>query len=159
MPAPTPPAAADRPARRLRALLAGSSPVVAAGVFDATSARLAENAGFPCLHASGGAIARAEGFPDLGLIGLEEMARRIDTILETTHAPLVADADTGYGNALNVQRTVRTFEKAGVAGLHLEDQDFPKRCGLYDGIKVIPTPEMAGKIGPRSMPGMIPISS
>jgi 2-methylisocitrate lyase-like PEP mutase family enzyme len=146
MPVRTPPRSADRPAQRLRALLAGPDPLVAAGVFDATSARLAENAGFPCLHASGGAIARAEGFPDLGLIGLDEMARRIDSIVETTHAPLVADADTGYGNALNVQRTVRTFEKAGVAGLHLEDQDFPKRCGLYDGIKVIPTLEMAGKI-------------
>ena len=135
-----------RPAHRLRELLAGVTPVLGAGVFDATSARLAENSGFPVAHASGGSIARSVGFPDLGLIGLDEMVRRIESIVEGCRIPVVADADTGYGNALNVRRTVREYERAGVAGLHIEDQDFPKKCGLYDGIEVIPTADMAGKI-------------
>jgi 2-methylisocitrate lyase-like PEP mutase family enzyme len=131
---------------RLRRLLREAAPVRAAGVYDAVSAKLAENAGFACVHASGGSIARAEGYPDLGLIGLSEMTARIERIVDACGVPVVADADTGYGNALNVQRTVRAYERAGAAGLHIEDQDFPKRCGLFDGIEVVSRGEMVGKI-------------
>ncbi|MBM3505929.1 MAG: isocitrate lyase/PEP mutase family protein [Alphaproteobacteria bacterium] len=130
----------------LRRLLRDQSPVRAAGVFDAISAKLAERAGFACIHASGGSISRAEGYPDLGLLGLSEMTRRVETIVQSCNIPVVADADTGYGNALNAQRTVREYERAGAAGLHMEDQVFPKRCGLFDGIEVVRRAEMVGKI-------------
>ncbi len=136
---------AESPAAILRRLIA-SGAVAAPSAFDATSARLIADAGFDCAHASGGSIARSLGFPDLGLVDLGEMTDRIASIVETAGIPVVADADTGYGNALNVRRTVRQFERAGVAGLHLEDQDFPKRCGLYDNLAVIPVGEMCGKI-------------
>jgi 2-methylisocitrate lyase-like PEP mutase family enzyme len=132
-------------AKALRQLMADDA-VLAPSAFDATSARLIANAGFDCAHASGGSIARGLGFPDLGLVDLSEMAGRIASIVEAAGIPVVADADTGYGNALNVRRTVMAFERAGVAGLHLEDQDFPKRCGLYDDLAVINAQEMSGKI-------------
>ena len=137
--------ASARPAAALRRLIAGGA-VAAPSAFDATSARLIAEAGFDCAHASGGSIARSLGFPDLGLVDLGEMTGRVASIVEAAAVPVVADADTGYGNALNVRRTVREFERAGVAGLHLEDQDFPKRCGLYDDLAVIAGGEMCGKI-------------
>ena len=127
-------------AATLRALIAEGL-VLAPSAFDATSARLIANAGFACAHASGGSIARGLGFPDLGLVDLSEMVGRIASIVDSAGIPVVAD-----GNALNVRRTVKEFERAGVAGLHLEDQDFPKRCGLYDNLAVIGAPEMVGKI-------------
>ena len=139
-------ARAESPARQFRRLIESDRAILAPGVFDATSARLVERAGFECVHASGGAIARSMGFPDLGLIGLGEMIGRIASIIEACAIPVVADADTGYGNALNVQRTVREFERAGVAGLHIEDQHFPKRCGYYGELGVVPADEMVGKI-------------
>ena len=132
-------------AAALRQLIAEGA-VLAPSAFDATSARLIADAGFTCAHASGGSIARGLGFPDLGLVDLSEMVGRIASIVDAADIPVVADADTGYGNALNVRRTVKEFERAGVAGLHLEDQDFPKRCGLYDDLAVIGAGEMAGKI-------------
>ncbi len=132
-------------AATLRRLIADGA-VLAPSAFDATSARLIADAGFDCAHASGGSIARGLGFPDLGLVDLSEMVGRIATIVQSADIPVVADADTGYGNALNVRRTVMEFERVGVAGLHLEDQDFPKRCGLYDDLAVINTQEMSGKI-------------
>ena len=135
----------EKPAATLRRLLAAGA-VLAPSAFDATSARLIADAGFACAHASGGSIARSLGFPDLGLVDLGEMTDRIAKIVEAVAIPVVADADTGYGNALNVRRTVQAFERAGVAGLHLEDQDFPKRCGLYDDLAVIAAGEMCGKI-------------
>lgn len=134
----------SRSAELRRLIDAGT--VLAPSAFDATSARLIADAGFDCAHASGGSIARGLGFPDLGLVDLSEMVGRIASIVEAAAIPVVADADTGYGNALNVRRTVKEFERAGVAGLHLEDQDFPKRCGLYDDLAVIGVAEMAGKI-------------
>ena len=137
--------AAARPATTLRRLVAAGA-VAAPSAFDATSARLVADAGFACAHASGGSIARSLGFPDLGLVDLGEMAGRIASIVEAAAIPVVADADTGYGNALNVRRTVRELERAGVAGLHLEDQDFPKRCGLYDDLAVVAAGEMCTRI-------------
>lgn len=137
--------AAAGPAATLRRLVADGA-VAAPSAFDATSARLVADAGFACVHASGGSIARSLGFPDLGLVDLGEMAGRIASIAEAAAIPVVADADTGYGNALNVRRTVRELERAGVAGLHLEDQDFPKRCGLYDDLVVVAAGEMCNRI-------------
>src|SRR5262245_46956755 len=86
------------------------------------------------------------GYPDLGLLSLREIVERLANIVEHVELPIIADADTGYGNALNVHRTVREFERAGVAGFHLEDQTFPKRCGHYDDKAVVPTREMEQKL-------------
>lgn len=131
---------------KLRGLLAGDSIIVAPGVFDGLSAHLARRAGFDVAYASGGAIARSIGFPDLGLVGMSEVAERLRQIAEAAEIPVIADADTGYGTALHVRRTVQAWERAGLAGLHIEDQGFPKRCGHLEGKTLIPTDEMTGKI-------------
>jgi 2-methylisocitrate lyase-like PEP mutase family enzyme len=130
----------------LRQLLQSGRTVVAPGVYDGLSARLTEQAGFPALYASGGAIARSTGVPDLGLLSLDEIVARLETIVEVTGIPVIADADTGYGNALNAQRAARAFERAGVAALHLEDQTFPKKCGHYDDKTLVPVAEMTQKL-------------
>jgi 2-methylisocitrate lyase-like PEP mutase family enzyme len=135
-----------RATTKLRQLLAAGRTVVAPGVFDGLSARLTEQAGFPAVYASGGAIARSTGVPDLGLLSLDEIVARLETIVEAVAIPVIADADTGYGNALNAQRAVRAFERAGVAALHLEDQTFPKKCGHYDDKGLVPVAEMAQKL-------------
>ena len=130
----------------LRQLLKGEGVVVAPGVYDGLSARLARRAGFAAVYATGGGIARSMGYPDLGLLGLTEVIERLAGIVEHAGVPVIADADTGYGNALNVRRTVLEFERAGVAALHLEDQTFPKRCGHLDYKSVVPIAEMVGKL-------------
>jgi 2-methylisocitrate lyase-like PEP mutase family enzyme len=135
-----------RSTTRLRQQL-GSAPIlVAPGAYDGLSARLVARAGFAAVYATGGGIARSAGYPDLGLLTMSEIVDRLAVIVEHSALPVIADADTGYGNALNVQRMVRAFERAGVAALHLEDQQFPKRCGHYDDKGVIPTAEMAQKL-------------
>lgn len=134
------------PAARLRELMKSAAPVIAPGAYDGLSARLVATAGFPAVYASGGAIARSAGVPDLGLLGLPEIVARIETMVDAVEVPVIADADTGYGNALNAQHAVRAFRRAGVAGIHLEDQVFPKRCGHYDDKAIVPTAEMAQKI-------------
>ena len=126
--------------------MAGGDVVVAPGVYDGLSARLAARAGFAAAYATGGGIARSMGYPDLGLISMTEMVARIAGIVEHAGVPVIADADTGYGNALNARRAVRELERAGVAALHLEDQVFPKRCGHYDDKAVVPVAEMAQKL-------------
>jgi len=130
----------------LRQLVSGGETVVAPGVYDGLSARLAGRAGFPAVYATGGGIARSMGYPDLGLLGMTEIAERLLPIVEHAGVPVIADADTGYGNALNVHRMVRAFARAGVAALHLEDQTFPKRCGHLDDKGVVPAAEMAQKL-------------
>lgn len=131
---------------QLRNALDSYRPVVAPGVFDGLSAHLARRSGFPVIYASGGAIARSLGLPDLGLAGMAEIAARLRQIVEAAGKPVLADGDTGHGTALHVRRTVQTFERTGIAGLHLEDQGFPKRCGHVAGKTLIPVSEMAGKI-------------
>jgi 2-methylisocitrate lyase-like PEP mutase family enzyme len=135
-----------RATTKLRQLLASGRTVVAPGVFDGLSARLTEQAGFAAVYASGGAIARSAGIPDLGLLSLSEIVARLETIVDAIDIPVIADADTGYGNALNTQRAVRAFERAGVAALHLEDQTFPKKCGHYEDKGLVPLAEMAQKL-------------
>lgn len=132
--------------RRLRQYLSENKLYAAPGVFDGLSTLLAVEAGFSLLYASGGAIARAAGYPDLGLLSVSEVCYRLADIVEASSVPVIADADTGYGNGLNVARTVRTFERLGVAGLHLEDQEFPKRCGHLEGKSLVSADEMVHKI-------------
>lgn len=134
------------PARRLRERLRSPALLIAPGVFDGLSARIAAAAGFEALYASGGAIARSTGVPDLGLLSFTDVVTRLREVVDATNLPVIADADTGYGNALNVFRTVRQFERLGVAALHLEDQVSPKKCGHYAGKELISAEEMVGKI-------------
>lgn len=130
----------------LKLVMKNHAPVVAPGVFDGLSAHLARRAGFKAVYASGGAIARSMGLPDLGLAGMAEVAGRLREIVEAAGCPVLADGDTGHGTALHVRRTVASFERIGLAGLHIEDQGFPKRCGHIAGKSLIPAAEMAGKI-------------
>ena len=131
----------------LRARLARKPIVVAPGVYDAFTALVATQAGFETLYVSGAAIAYTKlGRPDIGLVSMSEVAETITLIRDRVGANLIVDADTGYGNAINVVRTVRTFERAGASAIQLEDQDFPKRCGHLDGKGLIPADEMVGKI-------------
>ena len=131
----------------LRSRLSRKPIVVAPGVYDAFSALVASQAGFATLYVSGAAIAYTRlGRPDIGLVSMTEVADTLALIRDRVGAHLIVDADTGYGNALNVVRTVHLFERAGATGIQLEDQDFPKRCGHLDGKALIPAAEMCGKI-------------
>jgi len=132
--------------RRLRDRLVSGDMLVAPGVFDGLSAKIVGQAGFEALYASGGAIARESGVPDLGLLTMSEVLARLAEIVRTSPVPVIADADTGYGNALNVRRAVQEFERTGVAALHLEDQLTPKRCGHYAGQEIVPAGEMVLKL-------------
>lgn len=121
--------------------------VVAPGIYDAFTALVAQQAGFSTLYVSGAAIAYTRlGRPDIGLVSMTEVAQSLALIRERVTAHLIVDGDTGYGNALNVRRTVQEFERAGANAIQIEDQDFPKRCGHLDGKAVIPAAEMCGKI-------------
>ena len=133
-------------AQTLRKHINSGKILVAPGVFDGLSALLAKKEGFPVLYASGGAIARSAGYPDIGLLTMTEVCSVISHIVNLSQLPIIADADTGFGNALNVRRTVQTYEQLGVAGLHLEDQTFPKRCGHLDDKSLVSTEEMCHKI-------------
>jgi len=135
-----------RATTKFKSMLGGDTIVVAPGAFDGLSARLVEQAGFPAVYASGGAIARSTGVPDLGLMTPDEIARRLADMVEAVGVPVIADADTGYGNALTAQRAARAFERAGVAAFHLEDQTFPKKCGHYDDKSLVPTSEMVQRL-------------
>jgi 2-methylisocitrate lyase-like PEP mutase family enzyme len=125
-------------ARRLRELLAGGELIVAPGVYDGISAALVGKLGFQAAYMTGaGVCASAYGLPDIGLLTLSEMAERARVLVGLLDVPLIADADTGYGSPINVVRTVREYERAGVAAIQLEDQVFPKRCGHLAGKDVI----------------------
>jgi 2,3-dimethylmalate lyase len=131
----------------LRELLAGPEPVLAPGAYDALSARLVARAGFPAVYMTGfGASASLLGRPDVGLLSFAEMAGHARRLVQAVDVPVVADADDGYGNPLNVMRTVREYAAAGVAALHIEDQVAPKRCGHMDGKDVIDATEMVEKV-------------
>jgi carboxyvinyl-carboxyphosphonate phosphorylmutase len=131
----------------LRQLLSAGEMFYAPGVYDGISAHLVQQAGFSAAYMTGaGTAASLTGMPDLGLTTLTEMAGQARRLASAIDIPLIADADTGYGNALHVYRTVREYERAGVAALHIEDQAFPKRCGHLAGKQVIPAGEFAAKI-------------
>src|SRR6201997_4069128 len=134
------------PRQRMRALIDRHGYTMVPGAYDTLTARLVERAGFEAVYLTGGGYSRASGYPDLGLLTLSENVHFIGLTVEAVGIPVIADADTGYGNALNVIRAVREYEKTGVAAFHLEDQVSPKKCGHYDGKEVIPKSEMIGKI-------------
>jgi 2-methylisocitrate lyase-like PEP mutase family enzyme len=126
---------------------AGRRPfVLAPGVYDGLTARVAGSVGFDAVYMTGFGTAASLGMPDVGLATLTEMAANVARVTEASGLPVIADADTGYGNPLNVQRTVRAYERAGAAALHLEDQVFPKKCGFFEGKRVIPAAEHVQKI-------------
>ena len=130
-------ASSDRSAR-FRELLDAPEPVLLPGCYDALGARLIEQAGFDAVYMTGfGAAASLLGRPDVGLLGLSEMADQARRIASATSLPVIADADTGFGNPINAIRTVQMYEQAGVAGLHIEDQVLPKRCGHMEGLSLI----------------------
>ena len=133
------------PGARLRQQLSESI-VVAPGAYDGLSARLVAAAGFSAVYASGGAIARAAGYPDIGLLSFTEVMDRVEKIVDASGLPVVADADTGFGGSANVERTVRLMEREGVAAFHIEDQTFPKRCGHLDDKSLVDAGEMARKV-------------
>jgi 2-methylisocitrate lyase-like PEP mutase family enzyme len=132
--------------QRMRALIARHGYTMVPGAYDTLTARLIEQAGFEAVYLTGGGYSRANGYPDLGLLTLSENVRFIGLTVEAVGIPVIADADTGYGNAINVIRTVREYEKSGVAAFHIEDQVAPKKCGHYEGKEVIGLDEMVGKI-------------
>ena len=137
----------DSPAHRLRALLAEGGLVTVPGCSDALGATLIEQAGFDAAYMTGfGSSAALLGQPDVGLLTGAEMTENAARIAAATRLPLIADGDTGYGNAINVARTVRDYERAGVAAIQLEDQVMPKRCGHMADKSVVPIGEMAGKV-------------
>lgn len=136
--------------------------VLAPFVFDGVQAKLAEAAGFRAVYMTGFGTAASHGLPDLGMIGLGEMAANAARIAAAISVPVIADADTGYGNEENVARTVRVYERAGVAALHIEDQEWPKQCGFLPGKRVIPVEDMILKVraavAARTDPGLVIIA-
>ena len=135
-----------RKTTRLREMLNGGKTQLIPGVYDGLSARIAQAAGADLLYATGGGIARSTGIPDMGLINPVQITERLEQIVDAVDRPVIADFDTGYGNALNALHTLKGFERAGVAGFHIEDQVFPKRCGHLEGKTVVPAEELAVKI-------------
>ena len=133
-------------AGRLHELLHRDGMVVVPGAYDCITAKLIAQAGFDAVYMTGAGTAAALGYPDFGLLTMSEMAANARRIAAAVDLPLIADADTGYGNELNVFRTVREYETAGVAGIHLEDQQFPKKCGHLDGKEIVPREDWLAKI-------------
>ncbi len=134
------------PRKQLRELVSKPGYVMAPGAYDTLTARLVERAGFAAVYLTGGGYSRANGFPDIGLLTMSEILPWIARTVEAVGIPVIADMDTGYGNAVNVVRSVREYEKTGVAAFHLEDQVAPKKCGHYEGKQLVSTGEMVGKI-------------
>ena len=131
----------------LRTLLAKGELIVAPGCYDVIGARLIEAAGFPAAYLTGSGVSlSATGLPDIGLVSLHEVLERVMQITGATRMPLIADADTGFGNPLNVLRTVQEFERRGAAAIQLEDQEMPKKCGHEPGRRLVPVEEMVAKI-------------
>jgi carboxyvinyl-carboxyphosphonate phosphorylmutase len=136
-----------KPTTRLRQLLREPGIIAAPGAYDCLTAKIIEREGFPAVYMTGaGTSAAGVGKPDLGMTTMTEMVANAANIAATVDVPVIADADTGYGGILNVHRTVQQYERAGVAAIHIEDQDVPKRCGHLDDKEVIGTEEMALKI-------------
>mgnify|MGYP001055947451 CR=1 FL=1 len=131
---------------RLRQMLDSGPMLVAPFILNALHAKIAESVGFDAVYITGAGTAAERGFPDVGLLTMTEMVANAKYIAAAVDIPVVCDADTGYGNMINVQRTVREYEAAGVAGIHIEDQVFPKKCGFFEGKQVIPMEEHVQKI-------------
>ena len=137
---------ATKPTTRLRELLAADGLIVAPFIMNALHARIAESVGFDAVYMTGAGTSAEKGFPDVGMLTMTEMVTNAKYIANAVDIPVICDADTGYGNALTTQRTVREYEAAGVAGIHIEDQVFPKKCGFFEGKQVVPMEEHVQKI-------------
>ena len=137
---------ATKPTTRLRELLAADGLIVAPFILNALHARIAESVGFNAVYMTGAGTSAERGFPDVGMLTMTEMVNNARYIANAVDIPVICDADTGYGNALTTQRTVREYESAGVAGIHIEDQVFPKKCGFFEGKQVVPMEEHVQKI-------------
>ena len=131
---------------RMRELLASDEMIVAPFIMNALHAKIAESVGFDAVYMTGAGTSAERGFPDVGFLTMTEMVANAKYIANAVNIPVICDADTGYGNPLNVQRTVREYESAGVSAIHLEDQQFPKKCGFFEGKQVIPVEEHVQKI-------------
>ena len=131
---------------RMRQLMASDQMIVAPFIMNALHAKIAESVGFDAVYMTGAGTSAERGFPDVGLLTMTEMVANAKYIANAVDIPVICDADTGYGNPLNVQRTVREYESAGVSAIHLEDQQFPKKCGFFEGKQVIPMEEHVQKI-------------
>lgn len=131
---------------KLRQMLNSGEMLVAPFVLNALHARIAESVGFQAVYMTGAGTSAEKGFPDVGLLTMTEMVANAKYIANAVNIPVICDADTGYGNPLNVRRTIREYEMAGVAGVHIEDQLFPKKCGFFEGKQVIPQKEAVQKI-------------
>jgi len=132
--------------KKFRELMAGPGYVVAPGAYDTLTARMIQNAGFPAVYLTGGGYSRSNGYPDIGLLTMTEVVQWISRTVDVVDIPIICDMDAGYGNAMNVVRSVREYEKTGVAAFHLEDQISPKKCGHYEGKQLVSRGEMVGKI-------------
>jgi len=135
-----------KPTRALRDLLAKPGAVFAPGAYDALTAMLVERTGFPAVYMTGAGVSAAWGLPDYGLLSMSEITTTLERITRSVNVPVIADADTGYGNELNVVRTIQEFEVRGCAGLHIEDQMFPKKCGHLDNKEIAPLDDYRRKI-------------
>jgi 2-methylisocitrate lyase-like PEP mutase family enzyme len=133
-------------AARFRELLRRDGMTVAPGAYDCITARMIARAGFDCVYMTGAGTAATLGYPDFGLVTMSEMVDNAGRIAGAVELPVIADADTGYGNELNVSRTVREYEGRGVAGIHIEDQGFPKKCGHLDDKEIVPREDWLAKI-------------
>ena len=151
----------SHPAETLRDSIS-SRLLVAPFVFDGMQAALAQAAGLPAVYLTGFGTAAARGYPDLGLLTMTEMVDTVRIVAGSVEIPVICDADPGYGTPVNVQRTIREYERAGAAALHIEDQVWPKRCGFFEGKEVIPTDEMVGKVraacDARTLPAFVIIA-
>jgi 2-methylisocitrate lyase-like PEP mutase family enzyme len=134
------------PRTKMRQVLARKNYAIVPGAYDTLTARLVQLAGFDAVYLTGGGYSRANGYPDVGLLTMTEVTQWISRTVEAVEIPVIADMDAGYGNAINVVRAVREYEKTGVAAFHLEDQVSPKKCGHYEGKQVVSRGEMIGKI-------------
>lgn len=132
--------------QKLKAMIASGNVVTAPGCYDGLTATLISSAGFDCAYMTGAGTSIAKGYPDFGLMTMTEMVANAYTIANASSCPVICDADTGYGNELNMTRTIHEFERAGVAGVHIEDQGFPKKCGHLDDKEIIPLEDYVAKI-------------
>jgi len=132
--------------KELRKIIGDAGYTIVPGAYDPMTAKLVELAGFRAVYVTGGGVSRSQGYPDLGLMTMTENVQLLSRVVDAVDIPVIADMDTGYGNAINIVRSMREFERAGVAGFHIEDQVAPKKCGHYEGKAVIGVEEMVGKI-------------
>lgn len=135
-----------RASTKLKKMIESGKTYLVPGAYDGLSCRIIQNCGAELIYATGGGIARSTGIPDMGLITPKEIADRLEQMVDAVGIPVIGDMDTGYGNSLNALRALRAYERVGLAGFHIEDQVFPKRCGHYEGKEVVPAEELCSKI-------------